>query len=83
MQAAVSFADMLEISLSVQERVELACIFERMKIITPADMSLADENLRYRRPAIGANGHSGLCFPASGNVDLLILHTLLLQKVEC
>jgi hypothetical protein len=73
---------MLEIPSSVQERVELACIFKRVKIIAPADMSLADENLRHRGPAIGANGHSGLRFATSRNVDLFIVYALFLQKVE-
>ncbi len=64
-----------------EQRIEPACLFERIEIIAAADMGRSDENLRDQRAAVGASDHLGPGLRVAGDVDLGESDTLATQQV--
>src|SRR5581483_516605 len=65
--------------LLLKQRIELAARVERLQLVRAADMDIADEDLRHCLPAGALDElHPRVVVPA--DVDLFVLHVLLLQQ---
>src|SRR5262249_23064679 len=70
-------------SSSGEQRIELALLFERVKIVAATDMRVADEDLRKRRSAICPLDHLFAQFGSSRRIVLGERHAFACQELPC